>query len=63
MNDCCMKSFVAMGFRTGFALSEEGDRHTCPTCGQVFAMVKVPPAGTDPPNRITTHLEWRPVVH
>lgn len=39
MRACCLQSFATMGIRTGFWLAQEGDEHTCETCGQVYRLV------------------------
>ena len=57
MNDCCIKSFVAKGFREHFALSKEGDEHDCERCGMRYVL------------RLTGHvgpmqqLTWTEVTH
>jgi hypothetical protein len=59
MDDCCVKSFVDWGFRTGFRTGDEGEQHTCKTCGQVFELKR------NPKNDTPTHkgYTWQPVVH
>lgn len=59
MDDCCVRSFVAKGFREGFRTSDPPARHTCETCGQVFELTRQP-AGDTPTH---LHYTWQLVTH
>lgn len=58
MPDCCMASFVATGFASGFRAGERGERHTCPACGRVYVLKSEP---TDDAHAVPgyKHLRWR----
>lgn len=36
MPDCCIKSFVHAGIETDFRLADDGETHTCETCGNIY---------------------------
>lgn len=63
MGDCCVKSFVALGLRSGFKLAKPGAKHTCETCGLVYELKRAAATDCPPPFKNAEHYIWRLVTH